>query len=307
VQPATIECRLLGAKQAEGSDIALCPVEHLLLLKGGAGLPAAAQRLAAAAESHRKLALAFLNEEAHARATARQTALQAALPEREQFLRRGFDYQEAELAATRAALATKAHGGNKGAALELARVKDAQQQLAARRDQALATLRREPELIAPGPVQFIAHALVVPSADPADKERYDAQVELVAMTIAIARAHEEAEGAKVQDVHTPALARAAGLPDHPGFDLLSRRKDSTERGIEVKGRADTGEVEVSANEWAKACNMRQGYWLYAVYDCATPTPRLARVQDPFTILLAKAKGSVIIRPQDILAASLPPS
>ena len=302
--PATVECRLLGVKQAEGSDIALCPVEHLLLLKGGAGLPAAAQRLAAAAEPQRKLALAFLSEEAHARATARQTALQAELPEREQFLRRGFDYQEAELATTRAALVTKAHGGSKGAALELARVKDAQQQLAARRDQALATLRREPELIAPGPVQFIAHALVVPSADPADKERYDAQVELVAMTVA--RAHEEAEGAKVRDVHTPELARAAGLPDNPGFDLLSLRKDGTERGIEVKGRADTGEVEVTANEWAKACNMRQGYWLYAVYDCATPTPRLARVQDPFTILLAKAKGSVLISPHDILAASLTP-
>lgn len=300
-QSATVECRLLGVKQAEGSDIALCPVEHLLLLKGGAGLPAAAQRIAAAAELHRKLALAFLNQEAQARATDRQTALQTALPEREQFLRRGFDYQEAELAATRATLTTKAHGGNKGAALELARVKDAQQQLAARRDQALATLRREPELIAPGPVQFIAHALVVPSADPADKERYDAQVELVAMTIA--RAHEEAEGARVKDVHTPELARAAGLPDNPGFDLLSLRKDGTERGIEVKGRADTGEVEVTANEWAKACNMRLGYWLYAVYDCATPTPRLARVQDPFTILLAKAKGSVLISPRDIFQAS----
>lgn len=49
--------------------------------------------------------------------------------------------------------------------------------------------------------------------------------------------------------------------------------------------------------------LRSGYWLYAVYDCATPTPRLARVQDPFTLLLAKAKGSVLIRPQDILEAA----
>ncbi len=60
--------------------------------------------------------------------------------------------------------------------------------------------------------------------------------------------------------------------------------------------APSNDVEVTANEWAKACNMRQGYWLYAVYNCDTPTPRLARVQDPFTILLAKAKGSVLIRP-----------
>ena len=64
---------------------------------------------------------------------------------------------------------------------------------------------------------------------------------------------------------------------------------------------------MTANEWAKACNLRHGYWLFAVYDCATPAPRLARVQDPFGKLLAKAKGSVLISPQDILAASLPPS
>ena len=180
----------------------------------------------------------------------------------------------AGLAATRAALAAKARDVNKGAALELARVKEQQSQLATRRDLAIAALRREPELFATSPVQFIAHALIVPSTDPADKERYDAQVELVAMNIA--RAHEEGEGAKVIDVHTPELARAASLPENPGFDLLSLRADGTERGIEVKGRAGTGEVEVTANEWAKACNLRHGYWLFAVYDCATPAPRLAR-------------------------------
>jgi len=41
----------------------------------------------------------------------------------------------------------------------------------------------------------------------------------------------------------------------------------------------------------------------AVYECATPSPRLARVQDPFGTLLAKAKGSVLISPRDILQAA----
>jgi len=300
-QPATLDCRLVGLKQDEAGGMVLCPVEHLLLLKGGTGLAADAQRLAATAEAHRKRALAFLSDELRTRAAVRQAALKDTLPEREQFLRRGFDYQEADLAATRAALTTKARDGNKGAALDLARVKEQQKQLAARRDAAMAALRREPELIVAAPVQFIAHALVVPTTDAAEKQRYDAQVELAAMRIA--RAHEEGEGAKVIDVHTPELARAAGLPDHPGFDLLSRRPDGAERGIEVKGRAGTGEVEVSANEWAKACNLRHGYWLYAVYHCATLSPRLARVQDPFGKLLAKAKGSVLIGPQEILSAA----
>ncbi len=165
---------------------------------------------------------------------------------------------------------------------------------------ALAAIRREPELIEPAPLRFIAHALVVPSTDPEDKERYDANVEQIAMDITWA--WEEADGAIVKDVHTPDLAREAGLPENPGFDLLSIRPDGTERGIEVKGRAGTGDVEVSANEWAKACNMRDRYWLCAVYDCATPNPRLVRVQDPFGSLLAKAKGSVLISARQILDA-----
>ena len=158
-------------------------------------------------------------------------------------------------------------------------------------------LRREPELIMPGAVTFVAHALVVPSTDPGDRELYDVNVERVAMKIA--HAFEEAVGAKVLDVHTPDRARAAGLPDNPGFDLFSLRPENEKLAIEVKGRAGTGNIEVSANEWAKACNMRQGYWFYVVYDCATPNPRLVRVQDPFGSLLAKSKGSVLISAKEI--------
>ena len=120
----------------------------------------------------------------------------------------------------------------------------------------------------------------------------------------VVQAFEEAAGAKVYDVHTPALARVAGLQDNPGFDLLSIYPGGEKRAIEVKGRAAVGEVEVSANEWAKACNMRQGYWLYVVYECATPTPRLARVQDPFGSLLAKAKGSVLISAKEVFASAV---
>ena len=72
------------------------------------------------------------------------------------------------------------------------------------------------------------------------------------------------------------------------------------RWLRAVCRAETGDIEVSANEWAKACNMRQGYWLYAVYDCATPTPRLVRVQDPFGNLLAKAKGSMLVSAKQVI-------
>jgi hypothetical protein len=274
----------------------------LLLLKGGHGLPAAAQRLALIADKLKDQAKAFLIERAaRGMAIERQKVLRGSLPERELFVERGFDFQEAELATSRLKLSEKARGGNAAAAKALKEIKEQQRSLAQRRATALATLRREPELIAPGPLTFLAHALIVPCGDPEDLARHDAAVEKVAMDFV--RAYEEAAGAVVNDVHTPDLARAAGLSDNPGFDVLSIRPTGERRAIEVKGRAGTGDVEVTSNEWARAANLRDGYWLYAVYDCATPSPRLVQVQDPFGKLLAKAKGSVLIGMSQIIAVA----
>ena len=298
-----LDCRLVGVKQYEGAKIDLCPVEHLLLLKGGNVLPASAQRLAVIASDEKELALAYLSER-----VARELALNLrqrlldSVPDREGFIQRGFDYQEAELANARTRHAEKAKTGSRKAIDALEEVKRQQRQLAGRRANALIILRREPELIAPGAVSFVAHALVVPSSNQADIEQHEANVEMVAMMIA--RAFEEADGAKVLEVHTPDRARTAGLPDNPGFDLLSLRPENEKRAIEVKGRAGTGDIEVSANEWARACNMRHGYWFYVVYDCATSNPRLVRVQDPFGSLLARNKGSVLISAKEVGQAAM---
>ncbi len=293
--------RLVGVKQYEGSEIAICPIEHLLLLKGGLGLPPAGQRLAVMAAEEKELARSFLAERvAREMALERKKTLLENVPEREAFIRRGFDYQETELATARARHSDKARAGNRKAMEALEDVKRQQRELAGRRENVLAVLRREPDLIAPGPVLFVAHALVVPTSDPAEIERHDANVEMLAMQVA--RAFEEGAGARVIDVHTPELARLAGLPDNPGFDLLSIRPGNEKRSIEVKGRAATGDIEVTANEWAKACNMRKDYWLYAVYHCGTSTPQLVRVQDPFGNLLAKAKGSVLVSQAQIVEA-----
>lgn len=71
--------------------------------------------------------------------------------------------------------------------------------------------------------------------------------------------------------------RDAGLTDNLGFDPLSIYPDKRRRLLEVKNRANTGDMEVASNEWPRAANLHDGYWLYAVYDCATPAPRLVRV------------------------------
>jgi hypothetical protein len=105
-------------------------------------------------------------------------------------------------------------------------------------------------------------------------------------------------------VSTPDRAREAGLGDRPGFDLLSIRPDGRTMAIEVKGRARGGQVEVTANEWARACNLGSRYWLYVVYDCAGPRPRLVRVNDPFHQLLARAKGSMVINETQVIEAAV---
>ena len=185
---------------------------------------------------------------------------------------------------------------------ELARIKQRQRNLTAARSHRLAELQAEPNCIKAGGVQFLVHALVVPVEDSEEAERYDADVEGIAMEVAAA--YEASFGAEVEDVSRPGLARRAGLPDWPGSDLRSRRPAET-LAIEVKGRAAIGNVEMSDNEWARACNLRDTYWLYVVFDCATPRPRLLRLRDPFGRLLARSRESVVyaIPPGAVLEAA----
>ena len=218
------------------------------------------------------------------------------------FIERSFAYQEAELAEARKRLTEKVQQGNRYAGGELTKVKKRQRELADRKAEALAVVWREPELIVPGEATFLAHALVVPSSDPEDKMRYDADVEARAMQVA--RAYEEIEhGASVQDVSTATGALKASLEAWPGFDLLSCRPSGEKIAIEVKGRAATGDVELSENEFVKACNLRERYWLYVVFECAKDAPRLCRIQDPFGKVIYRTKQRVIISDDEIFAAA----
>jgi hypothetical protein len=237
---------------------------------------------------------------ANAMAAEKRHQLNQALPERESFVARGYDSQDAELASSRARLSDRARAGSAAARVALERVKEHQRTLANRKERALAELRREPERIAVGSIHLIANALAIPSADPEERKRHDAEVEALAMQVA--RTYEEGRGAVVRDVSTPPKARVAGLADNPGFDLLASYPDRSKRAIEVKGRAGVGDIEVTENEWAEACNLRHNYWLYTVLDCGTPFPRLVRVRDPFGRLLTRAKGSVIVNVKDVMAA-----
>ena len=283
-----IESRLIGLRQDGDGTIEPCPLEHLLLLRGARNVAPGSVPLARVASRLTDAAREWIDSDALARLVDEHRAsIEQSLPERLDWIARGCDHRTAELIARRQHVGRKARAGEAGAAEELARVKDEQRHLAADKDRRLRLVQMEPSLIVAGDVEMVAHALVLPSGDAGERQRHDAQVEEIAMRIA--QAHEEASGATVHDVSRPELARRAGLGDWPGFDLLSVVATGDPRAIEVKGRARAGDIELSENEWAKACNLRDRYWLYAVYDCATPRPRLVRVRDPFAKLLAKSR------------------
>lgn len=74
--------------------------------------------------------------------------------------------------------------------------------------------------------------------------------------------------------------------DNRGFDLISRKPHPEDpqtavevRFIEVKGRAAVGEVALTANEYHTAERLKEDYWLYVVFNCATQ-PEIHLIQDP---------------------------
>jgi superfamily II DNA or RNA helicase len=307
VRSEVIESRLIGLRQDADGAVSLCPIEHLLLLHGAKNAAPGSIPLARLARGFTTAASEWLSNDALAHIVEEHRArIESTLAERLDWVVRGYDHKTAELIAKRQRVGEDARRGDPNAKAELTRVKDQQQQLTAERDRRIAALKAEPSLIVPGEAVMVAHALVLPTDDPEERARHDAEVEAIA--VRFARIHEEAAGAAVHDVSKPELARKAGLPDWPGFDLrslrpLSMHGPAEDRAIEVKGRAGSGGIEISENEWAKACNLRDRYWLYAVFDCATPRPRLLKVKDPFGRLLAKAKGSMVIASADIISAA----
>ena len=102
----------------------------------------------------------------------------------------------------------------------------------------------------------------------------DPEIENIAVQVAIK--HEEAQGRVVESVEK----------DNRGFDLISRKPHPEDpktaidvRFIEVKGRADTGEIALTSNEYNTAKRLKKDYWLYIVFHCAT-TPSLNTIRDP---------------------------
>ena len=287
-----LESRLLALKQTGAGDIEELPIEELLLTRPSSGLPPKYHPIAVTANSSVARAKDFLTHTFGQKITKeRQLALQSMRDEHIRFAERGFDLELADLTERRNALITKANEGASDAQDQLTQVRQDIAFAKQRRLETIQSYRHEPELVRLEVGELLALALIIPSDSPEDAKRRDDEIEAIA--VRYVTSFEEAVGAIVTDVSLPERAIAAGLTERPGFDLLSRRPDGSELCIEVKGRARVGDVDVSENEWAKACNLRDRYWLYVVFDCAAAEPRLERVCDPFAKLLTSHRGVVV--------------
>jgi len=103
--------------------------------------------------------------------------------------------------------------------------------------------------------------------------RRDEEIEAVGMRAAID--YEREQGWHPEDVSG----------ENHGFDLRSTRygADGTfadVRYVEVKARARTGAICLSANEWKKARLFGHEFWLYIITQAATVAPRLQCIHNP---------------------------
>jgi superfamily II DNA or RNA helicase len=102
----------------------------------------------------------------------------------------------------------------------------------------------------------------------------DEEIEQIAVQAVIT--HEQARGWQVVSVEK----------ENRGFDLISRKPHPEDpqtaievQFIEVKGRATVGEVALTTNEYKTAERLKQDYWLYVVFNCAS-APEVYAIQDP---------------------------
>jgi len=93
------------------------------------------------------------------------------------------------------------------------------------------------------------------------------EIELIGMKIAMD--YEVKNGRKPEDISSENL----------GFDIRSKDRENKVRYIEVKARAQVGDVALTQNEWFKAKRFEDDYYLYAVVNSALK-PKLYIVRNP---------------------------
>lgn len=118
---------------------------------------------------------------------------------------------------------------------------------------------------------FLGIVRVVPSSTISDAMKENSESEKAAMDAAMA--FEREQGREPMDV-----SRKIGL----GYDIKSEGKGET-RYIEVKGRHGEGGISITHNEWFRANQLENDYYLYVVWNTKTNSAKdmdIYRIKNP---------------------------
>jgi superfamily II DNA or RNA helicase len=150
-----------------------------------------------------------------------------------------------------------------------------------------------------GPVRYIATAIVLTPGADTETQLADLADELDPN---IRRKSE----VTAEDIVTAAL-KEEGFPEDCiervghlklGFDIRAHRIVDASTGevqvkrIEVKGRMRGQAIRLTTNEWYKAQQLAETYWLYVVWDPLGENPEIVRIQNP-AVQLDHAKREIV--------------
>ncbi len=141
------------------------------------------------------------------------------------------------------------------------------EELEEKKQKLLRSIEAETHLL-PSEPRVLGVVQVLPMQKRAETTGADEEIERIGMEIAMD--YERNHGRHPEDVSNLNL----------GYDIRSEDGDGNVRYIEVKARARTGAITLTANEWFMARRLQDEYWLYIVENATSDNPGLHTVQNP---------------------------
>ena len=166
---------------------------------------------------------------------------------------------------------------------------DRQKQYQDRKDRLADLIEREKSLTVSTPA-FLGIVRVVPSNAVSDAMKENAESEQAAMEASMS--FERRNGRDPTD-----MSKKVGL----GYDIRSTDSGKT-RYIEVKGRHGEGDVSLTHNEWFKAKQLGQDYYLYVVWNAGIGRAKDLQpivIKDPVNTLAPKQNVDYVINAAEI--------
>ena len=142
------------------------------------------------------------------------------------------------------------------------------EELERKRQNLLQSIERETHIL-PSEPKVLGVVKVLPMPQRSDEPGgTDEEIEKIGMEVAMA--YEREQGRRPTDVSCLNL----------GYDIRSEDDQGNVRYIEVKARARTGAITLTANEWFMARRLQDEYWLYIVENAGSENPELHTIQNP---------------------------